>query len=73
MDSLTGRDMDYETLDTKRLQKLVDDLRYDSIHKLEEAKRQQARDELLKVEAELKNRQRMRGFIRGIKKMLNIS
>jgi hypothetical protein len=65
--------MDYETLDTKRLQRLVDDLRYDSIHKLEEAKRAEAKTELLKAEAELKNRLGMRGFIRGIKKMLNIS
>lgn len=61
--------MDYESLDTKRLQRLADDLRYDSNHKLEERKRAEARMELMKVEAELQNRRGLRGLLRQVKKL----
>jgi hypothetical protein len=62
--------MGYKSLDTKRLQKLAQDLRYDSQHKLEEQKRVQAKIELAKVEAELKNRQGIQGLVRLIKNLL---
>ena len=52
------------------MRKLADDLLYDSHHKLEEAKRQQAKMELMKIETELKNREGIRGVIRQVKKLL---
>jgi hypothetical protein len=62
--------MGYKSLDTRRLEKLAQDLRYDSQHKLEEHKRVQARLELVNVEAELKNRQGIQGLVRLIKNLL---
>ena len=62
--------MDYEKLDTRRLRKLADDLRYDSSHKMEEVKRVQAKNELIKVEAEIRNREGFRGLFRLVKMLM---
>jgi hypothetical protein len=62
--------VDYESLDRKRLQRLADDLRYDSSHKLEERKRAEARMELMKVEAELRNRKGLCGLLRQVNRLL---
>ena len=62
--------MEYEQLDTGRLRKLADDLRYDSNHKMEEVKRVQAKIELIKVETEIRNREGFRGLFRLVKKLM---
>ena len=62
--------MAYESLDTRQLEKMANELRYDSQHKLAEDKRAQAKIELDKVEAELRNRQGISGLIRQIKNLL---
>ena len=62
---------DYEQLDTSQLRKLAQELRYDSNHKTEEAKRVQAKNELIKVEAEIENRDIFRGLFRQFKKLIN--
>jgi hypothetical protein len=68
-----GANVAYEQMDTKRLRQLAKDLHYDSNHKMEPVKRQQAKLELAIVEAELRNRMGVRGIVRGIKKLLNSS
>ena len=62
--------MGYEKLATRTLRKLADDLRYDSQHKMEDAKRGQAKIELMKVEAEIKNREGFRGIVRKVKQLM---
>ena len=62
--------MSYESLDTERLRKLAQDLRYDSQHKLEEHKRVQAKIELEKVESELGEREGIRGLVRQVKRLI---
>ncbi len=62
--------MGYEKLDTRRLRKLADHLRYDSQLKMEEVKRVQAKNELIKVEAEIKNREGFRGLFRQVKMLM---
>lgn len=62
--------MDYESLDIRKLQKLAQDLRYDSQHKLEEHNRVQAKIVLLEVEAELRKRQGIQGLVRQVKSLL---
>jgi hypothetical protein len=65
--------MDYENLDTETLEKLTRQLKYDSGHMLDEAKRQGARIELVKVEAELETRYGLHGLVRAIRKSLGMS
>jgi hypothetical protein len=62
--------MEYEKLDTRRLRKLADDLRYDSSHKMEEVKRVQAKIQLSRVETEIRNREGFRGLFRLVKKFM---
>ncbi|MEO8609584.1 MAG: hypothetical protein ABI690_16955 [Chloroflexota bacterium] len=62
--------MSYESLDTPKLQMLARDLRYDSQHKMEADKRAQAKTELEKVEAELREREGIRGLVRQVKTLL---
>ncbi len=64
-------DVDYEQLDTGQLRKLAQELRYDSNHKMEEVKREQAKNELMKVEAEIENREGFRGLFRQFRKLIN--
>ena len=62
--------MGYEKLDTRKLRRLAQDLRYDSQHKMEEVKRVQAKNELIQVEAEIRNREGFRGLFRLVKKFM---
>jgi hypothetical protein len=65
--------MTYESLDTPQLRKLARDLRYDSQHKMEEPKRAQAKIDLEKVEAELREREGIRGWVRQVKRLIRSS
>lgn len=64
-----GDKMDYRQFDNQKLKRLTSQLRYDMEHLMSSEKREQAKQELKRVEAELRNRSGLRGIIHQLRRI----